>query len=270
MTEPKPVSRDNFFAHLPPLWPDEGLRQGIARHNESNRRCVVALDDDPTGTQTVHDIWVLTCWEVNDLRAALAHGEPALYILTNSRSLSLAEAQQLNREIAANLVQAAQEERRLISLVSRSDSTLRGHFPGEVDALGEALSQAQGAGFDGICLIPFFPEGGRYTIGDIHWVQEGERLIPAAQTPYASDAVFGYRSSRLPEWVEEKTGGRVKARQVHSISLETLRCEGPAGVASRLRTVRDGAVVVVNAAHDRDLEVFVAALQQVEAQGRRF
>ena len=270
MTEPQPVSRAELLAQLPPLWPDESLRQGIAHHNHANRRCVVALDDDPTGTQTVHDIWVLTRWEVSDLRLALSDGEPALYILTNSRSMPLAEAQQLNRQIATNLVQAARAEGRPISVVSRSDSTLRGHFPGEMDALGEALSQAQGAGFDGVCLIPFFPEGGRYTIGDIHWVQEGERLIPAAQTPYARDAVFGYRSSRLPEWVEEKTGGRIKARQVHSISLETTRCAGPAGVASRLRTVRDGEVVVVNAAHDRDLEVFVAALQQVEAEGRRF
>jgi uncharacterized protein YgbK (DUF1537 family) len=270
MTEPQPVSRAELFARLPPLWPDETLRRQIARYNQHHRRCVVALDDDPTGTQTVHDIWVLTRWEVSDLRLALADGEPALYILTNSRSMPLAEAQQLNREVAANLMQAARAEGRQISVVSRSDSTLRGHFPGEVDALSEALSQAQGADFDGICLIPFFPEGGRYTIGDIHWVQEGERLIPAAQTPYASDAVFGYRCSRLPEWVEEKTGGRITAGKVRTISLETLRGEGPAGVASQLRMVRNGEVVVVNAAHDRDLEVFVAAVLQVEAEGVRF
>jgi uncharacterized protein YgbK (DUF1537 family) len=264
------VAKAELLAHLPPLWPDETLRQQIARNNHEKQRCVIALDDDPTGTQTVHDIWVLTRWDVSDLRLALADGEPALYILTNSRSMPLVEAQQLNRDVAANLVQAAQAERRQIVVVSRSDSTLRGHFPGEVDALDQALARAQGAGFDGVCLIPFFPEEGRYTVGDIHWVQEGELLIPAAQTPYARDAVFGYHCSRLPEWVEEKTAGKVKAGQVHSISLETLRSGGPAQVASQLRTVQNGEVVVVNAAHDRDLEVFVAGLLQVEVEGKRF
>ena len=270
MIEPEPLAKADLFARLPPLWPDETLRQQIASNNREVQRCVIALDDDPTGTQTVHDIWVLTRWDVSDLRAALADGESALYILTNSRSMPLVEAQQLNRQVAANVAQAAQAERRQIAVVSRSDSTLRGHFPGEVDALGQALGLAQGAGFDGVCLIPFFPEGGRYTIGDIHWVQEGERLIPAAQTSYARDAVFGYHHSRLPEWVEEKTAGKVKAGQVHSISIETLRGEGPAQVASQLRTVQNGEVVVVNAAHDRDLEVFVAGLLQVEVEGKRF
>lgn len=270
MTEPKTVLKEELFRGLPPLWPDANLRQQIHAHNNQAQRCVVALDDDPTGTQTMHDIWVLTRWGVSDLHAALSDGETALYILTNSRSMPLADAQQVNREIAANLAQASHSARRQLTVVSRSDSTLRGHYPGEVDALGQALAQAQGAEFDGVCIIPFFPEGGRFTIGDTHWVQEGERLIPAAQTPYARDSVFGYQHSRLPEWVEEKTAGRVKAAQVHTISLETLRLHGPNRIAEQLRNVRHGAVVAVNAAHDRDLEVFVAGLLLVEAEGMRF
>jgi uncharacterized protein YgbK (DUF1537 family) len=270
MTEPAPLLKEDLFRALPPLWPDRTLRQQIYAHNTRAGRCVVALDDDPTGTQTVHDIWVLTRWDVSDLRAALSDGETALYILTNSRSMSLADAQQVNREIAANLAQAARSAHRQITVVSRSDSTLRGHFPGEVDALGEALAQAQKAEFDGICIIPFFAEGGRFTVEDIHWVQERERLIPAAQTPYARDAVFGYQHSRLPEWVEEKTAGGVKASQVHTISLDTLRSQGPDKVAEQLRAAHHSAVVTVNAAHDRDVEVFVAGLLQVEAEGMRF
>jgi uncharacterized protein YgbK (DUF1537 family) len=270
MIEPEPVLKEELFRGLPPLWPDATLRQQIHTHNSRAGRCIVALDDDPTGTQTVHDIWVLTRWEVSDLTAALSDGETALYILTNSRSMPLADAQQVNREIAANLVQASLKARRQITVVSRSDSTLRGHFPGEVDALEQALSQAQKAAFDGICIIPFFPEGGRFTIDNIHWVQEDERLIPAAQTPYARDSVFGYQHSRLPDWVEEKTGGRVKASQVHTITLETLRRQGPDRVAEQLRAARGGAILVVNAAHDRDLEVFVAGLLQVEGEGMRF
>ena len=270
MTEPVPVLKEELFRELPPVWPDATLRQQIHAHNARAGRCIVALDDDPTGTQTVHDIWVLTRWDVSDLSAALSDGETALYILTNSRSMPLADAQQVNREIAANLVKAALNARRQIIVVSRSDSTLRGHFPGEVDALGQSLAQAQKAEFDGICIIPFFPEGGRFTIGDVHWVQEGERLIPAAQTPYARDAVFGYQHSCLPDWVEEKTAGVVKASQVHTISLDTLRRQGPDQVAEQLRKARHSTIVTVNAAHDRDLEVFVSGLLQVEAEGMHF
>ncbi len=270
MSEPEPLLKDELFRELPPPWSDATLRQEIHAHNIRTGRCIVALDDDPTGTQTVHDIWVLTRWEVSDLTAALSDGETALYILTNSRSMPLPDAQQMNREIAANLVQASRNAQRQITVVSRSDSTLRGHFPGEVDALEQALAQAQNAGFDGVCIIPFFPEGGRFTIDNIHWVQEGERLIPAAQTPYARDAVFGYQHSRLPEWVEEKTGGRVKAGEVHTITLDTLRQGGPDRVADQLRAASGSAIVVVNAAHDRDLEVFVAGLLKVEAEGKRF
>ncbi len=270
MSEPQPVNKEELFSQLPALWPDSTLRQQILEANQRARRTVVALDDDPTGTQTVHDIWVLTEWEVEDLRQALTDGETALYILTNSRSMPLAEAQRINREIAARLVQVAREADRSIWVVSRSDSTLRGHFPGEVEALAQALSSAQGTEFDGVCLIPFFPEGGRYTIDDVHWVQEGERLIPAAQTPYARDTVFGYAHSRLPEWIEEKTGGKINASQVQTISLDTLRRHGPLQVTRQLCSMGRGSLVVVNAAHDRDLEVFVAGLHHAEADGKRF
>ena len=270
MKEPEPVLKAEYLSKLPPVWPDETLRGQIKVRNSQARRCIVALDDDPTGTQTVHDVWVLACWEVSDLRAALSDAEPVLYILTNSRSMPLDEAQRINREIAANLVKAAKAEQRLVTVVSRSDSTLRGHYPGEVDALNEALAQAQGASFAGLCLIPFFPEGGRFTVDDVHWVQEGERLIPAAQTPYARDAVFGYTHSYLPSWIEEKTGGRVKASQVSSVTLDTIRRGGPGRVASLLRQVQDGGVVVVNATSDRDLEVFAAGWLEVEEQARHF
>lgn len=270
MIEPQAVEKEALLNSLPPRWPDSSMRLQIARHVADTNRCVVALDDDPTGTQTMHDIWVLTEWSVDDLRIALSKGDPALFILTNSRSFPLAQAQALNREVATNLLTAARAENRAISVVSRSDSTLRGHYPGEVDALNDALVQGQGAGYDGVCIIPFFAEGGRFTIGDVHWVQESGLLVPAAQTQYAHDPVFGYHHSRLPLWIEEKTFGKVRASDVLSISLEMLRCGGPAEVARRLGNVRGGQVIVVNAADDRDLEVFVVGLHAAEAKGGRF
>ena len=226
----------------------------------------MVLDDDPTGTQTVHDVPVLTEWSAPALQAELARRQPVFFVLTNSRSLPLAEAQALNAEIGRNLTRAAQAAGRDFAVVSRSDSTLRGHYPGEVDALAEGLGQR----FDATLIIPFFLEGGRYTLNDIHYVAEGDALIPAAETPFARDAAFGYRSSDLRDWVEEKTGGRVRAADVRAISIEQLRSGGPRAAGKALMELADGAVCVVNAAEMRDMEVFVSGLLDAEESGKRF
>src|SRR5215468_736161 len=250
---------------LPPAWADDP-RPAISAARRERPEKVVVLDDDPTGTQTVHDIPVLTEWSVETLRAELTNDLPACYLLTNSRSLSVAEAQALNTTIGQNLQEAARHVSRRFVVVSRSDSTLRGHFPGEVEALAEALAQD----FDAWLLIPFFQEGGRYTIDNIHYVAEGEWLVPAADTEFARDTVFGYQASDLRQWVEEKTGGRVPASTVASVSLEDIRRGGPTQVTARLMALTHGCVCVVNAASQRDLEVFVQGLLEAEAHGRRF
>ncbi len=250
---------------LPPAWVDDP-RSAIRAARRERPEKVVVLDDDPTGTQTVHGIPVLTAWSVEALRTELSNDLPACFLLTNSRSLSLAEAQALNTTIGHNLQEAARDVARRFVVVSRSDSTLRGHFPGELEALAEALAQD----FDAWLLIPFFQEGGRYTIDDVHYVAEGEWLVPAADTEFARDAVFGYQSSDLRQWVAEKTGGRIPAQTVASVSLEDIRRGGPQQVMTRLMALTHGCVCVVNAAHQRDLEVFVQGLLAAEAHGRRF
>jgi uncharacterized protein YgbK (DUF1537 family) len=227
---------------------------------------VVVLDDDPTGTQTVHDVPILTHWPVDALACELEAGGSCFYLLTNSRALSSEAAEALNREIGRNLVAASRRTGRALAVVSRSDSTLRGHFPGEVQALAEALRED----YDGWLLVPFFIEGGRYTVGDVHYVDEEGVLIPAGETPFARDKAFGYRSSNLRAWVEEKTEGRVRAGDVVSISIDDLRLGGPKRVSAMLQGVTGGRVVVVNAAGYRDLQVLVAGLLAAEAQGKRF
>ncbi len=264
MNDPS-VDRDTLVAGLPPEWPGDPLPK-IRAQVAASGTTVVALDDDPTGTQTVHGIPVLTEWPVAALRAELAGDLPACYLLTNSRSLPLARAQALNAEIGRNLALAAEQSGRRCVVVSRSDSTLRGHYPGEV----EALAQALGGGFHAQLLIPFFLEGGRYTIGDVHYVAEGERLVPAGATEFARDRAFGYRASNLREWVQEKTAGRVRAAEVATIAIDDMRRGGPERVAGRLLSLAPGAVCVVNAASYRDLEVFTLGLLQAEAAGRRY
>lgn len=261
----RPVGKVDLLQGLPREWPVD-LRPEIIREVAAGRCKVVVLDDDPTGTQTVHGIPVLTEWSPGTLRPELATDLPAFYILTNSRSLPLHEAESLNRAIGRNLVSASQGLDRSFVVVSRSDSTLRGHFPGEVAALADGLGQ----GFDGLLIVPFFLEGGRYTVNDVHHVDEGGQLTPAGQTEFARDTVFGYRSSNLRDWVEEKTEGRVSANEVRSVSIRDIRDGGPPRVTELLLALSRGAHCVVNAASYRDLEVFVRGLLEAEARGKKF
>ncbi len=262
---PQRIHIKKVLAGLPDEWPDD-LRPQIKRLVRSDERKIVVLDDDPTGTQTVHGLPVLTQWSVENLQTELANELPAFYILTNSRSLPLSEAYDVNAEIGRNLIEAARAAKRRFVVVSRSDSTLRGHFPGEMDSLQEAL----GIQFDGWLLVPFFLEGGRMTIKNIHYVRQGRWLVPVEKTEFARDNAFGYTSSDFRMWVEEKTAGRFLADDVLSISLDTIRTNGPQAVTDRLMQIEDGKVVVVNAASYRDLEVFTYGLLAAEAHGKTF
>ncbi len=226
---------------------------------------IVVLDDDPTGTQTVHGTPVLTTWDVPALEAALREPGACFYILTNTRAFPSEVACRINREIGAHLARAARSTRRAFSVVSRGDSTLRGHYPAETDALTEGLGMA----WDGTLLVPAFFAGGRYTIGDVHYVADGDALVPVADTEFAKDRSFGYRSSNLRQWVEEKTAGRILARDVLSISIDDLRIRGAKHVAHHLLSLPRGGVAIVNAASPGDLAVLTWALAETRAAGRR-
>ncbi|KAM0326277.1 hypothetical protein ACHAQA_006874 [Verticillium albo-atrum] len=230
---------------------------------------LIALDDDPTGTQTCHDITVLTVWDIPTLTAEfrLTPRGGGFFILTNSRALHPAPARALITEICTNLQAAAAATATPFEIVLRGDSTLRGHFPLEPEAATAVLGDA-----DAWILCPFFLQGGRYTINDVHYVAEGGDLVPAAQTPFARDATFGYSNSNLREYVAEKTGGAVPADRVQSISLETIRRGGPDAVLAQLLSLEGRPVVVVNAAAESDVDVVVAALLRASSaeHGRRF
>ena len=250
---------------LPPPIDDPDLEGRVQASLADSGRKVVALDDDPTGVQTVHDVAVLAGWDVATLAAELGRPAPLFFILTNSRALPEDRAATLNREIAVNLLDASQERGVPFVIASRSDSTLRGHFPAETDALAGALG-----GVDGVLLCPAFFEGGRVTAGDVHFVRDGDRYVPAAETEFARDATFGYSARTLPAWVEEKTHHRITTREVGSLAVEEIRRGGPERVAERLREVRHGQPVVVNALDYPDLWTVVLGLLEVEAEGKRF
>jgi len=250
---------------LAPEWPED-LLPAIQTENRDSGASIVVLDDDPTGTQTVYDVPILTDWTIESLTCEFLAKTPLFYVLTNSRSLTEAAARNLATEIGMNLKAAARETGRSFVVISRSDSTLRGHFPAEVDALADALGQTKAIRI----LIPFFLEGGRYTIDDTHYVKEGPYLLPAHQTPFAQDAAFGYSCSNMAEWVAEKTHGQVSPDAVVTLSLEDVRTGGPSRIEDKLQTCRESGVCVANAASYRDLEVVTLGLLRAEKRGLRF
>ncbi|MCA9879782.1 MAG: hypothetical protein KC442_18440 [Thermomicrobiales bacterium] len=250
---------------LPPPLKDPGLEGRVQAAVAAANQVIVALDDDPTGVQTVHDVPVITGWDEAALAAEMARREHLFFVLTNSRSLPAAEASELSRQIAERLRRAAAEAGRGLAIVSRSDSTLRGHFPAETDALAAALG-----GVDGVLLCPAFFEGGRVTVDDTHFVVEAGRVGFAADTEFARDATFGYRARTLPAWVEEKSGERIPASRVASITLEDIRIGGADRVANVLMRVRGGQPVILNALNYADLWAAVLGILRAEAAGKRF
>ncbi|BAK33348.1 hypothetical protein MLP_03340 [Microlunatus phosphovorus NM-1] len=260
----EPVALEQLLAELPPE-----LEVGTNLEAILGGRRLVALDDDPTGTQSIADLPVLTSWTVDDCRWALRQPTAGFFVLTNTRSLAEADAAERNREIVAALDEASRLEAVPYVLLSRSDSTLRGYYPLETDVLAEELS-ARGTGTDGVVISPAYIEPGRITINSVHWSKIAAGMIPVAQSEFAKDASFGYSSSDLRDWVEEKTGGRISRDDVAAITIADIREGGPDRVQEILSGLHDGQPVVVDTTCDADLHVVVLALLRAEDAGQRF
>lgn len=235
-----------------------------------NKQKIVVLDDDPTGVQTVHDISVYTDWTVESLRKGFAEENKMFFILTNSRGMTAAETTAAHREIVKNTAQVSRETGIDCFLISRSDSTLRGHFPLETQLIREGMEGENGVKMDGEVLCPFFREGGRFTMDDTHYVRYGDELVPAAQTEFAKDKTFGYRHSDLKEYIEEKTGGEFKAETVTSITLDEIRALDFDAIEQKLLNVSGFGKVIVNAMDPYDVKVFAIALYRAFGKGRHF
>lgn len=231
---------------------------------------IVVLDDDPTGVQTVHDIPVYTDWSGETLKEAFAQDDRMFFILTNSRSFSAEETKAAHQEIARAVVEASKDSQKGFFLISRGDSTLRGHYPLETDTLMDTVEALTDIRYDGEILCPFFPEGGRYTIGNVHYVKEGAQLTPAAATEFAGDRTFGYRHSDLTEYIEEKSKGRIPAASCLTISLEELSAGDVDEIERKLLLSRNRQRIVVNAVSYTDLEVFCTALCRAARAGKHF
>ncbi|MEM6450383.1 MAG: four-carbon acid sugar kinase family protein [Cyanobacteria bacterium P01_D01_bin.105] len=223
---------------------------------------IIVLDDDPTGSQTVHSCLLLLKWDVETLMLGLQDDAPIFFVLTNTRSLTPAAAAAVTTEVCDNLKVAI--ERTGIQnylLVSRSDSTLRGHYPIETDVIANYLGP-----FDAHFLTPEFFEAGRVTLDSTHYIKSGETLTPTHETEFAKDSVFGYSTAYLPEYVAEKTKGAIPASAVERFLLADIR----QGTQSRLMQLSDNCCVAVDGEQQSDLDQLAADLNAAAAQGKKF
>lgn len=227
---------------------------------------IVVLDDDPTGSQTLHSCLLLTRWDVATLTEGLLHSSPLFFVLTNTRGMDAVRAAGITREVCENLrlaLNALQQTGVAINpvIVSRSDSTLRGHYPVETDVMNEVLGP-----FDAHFMVPAFFEGGRITRDSTHYIVLEGKPVPVHQTEFAQDSVFGYKNSYLPAYVEEKTRGKIKSGDVIRFVLSDVRGD----VMSRLMALKNNQCCVVDSVSQQDLNHFSEQLMQAAAQGKRF
>lgn len=242
----------------------------LSQAMEGFHKKLVVLDDDPTGVQTVHDVSVYTDWEEESIRKGFEEKEAMFFILTNSRSFSVEETTKVHQDIAARVAKVARELGQDFMIISRGDSTLRGHYPLETQLLADGLTKNEGVVIDGEIICPFFPEGGRYTMDNIHYVKEQDNLVPAGMTEFARDKTFGYKSSDLTEYVEEKTEGKYHKEDCITISLDELNALDVQGIKDKLMSAQNMAKIIVNAVSYADLKIFCAALVLAMKAGKHY
>ncbi|SFL90022.1 four-carbon acid sugar kinase family protein [Pelosinus propionicus] len=263
------VLKSEIFSRIPEI--DEvKVNAKIAEALQNFDKKIIVLDDDPTGIQTVHGISVYTDWSKESIEAGFKEDNTMFFILTNSRSFTEEETAKAHQEMAANILEISKKVGKDFMVISRGDSTLRGHYPLETKVLKDTLETDSTTQIDGEVLMPIFKEGGRFTIGNVHYVQEGDYLTPAGETEFAKDKTFGYASSNLGDYIEEKTKGQYKAKDVTYISLDSIRNFDIDGIAKQLAQVSNFGKVVVNAVDYVDVKVFSIALIQAMAAGKKF
>lgn len=247
------------------------IRRELNRQLQKSKRVIVVLDDDPTGIQTVYDVPVYTDWKPETIRAAVAKNR-MFFILTNTRALAADKALSINDAIGKLLAEESCRQGKSILPISRGDSTLRGHYPLEVDVLKEAVEQNSPIRFDGEIICPYFEEGGRYTVNDVHYVaNRDEELIPIAQTDYARDQTFGFIHSNLAEWVLEKAGSGRNREDMASISLDVLRNARGAELVREILEKKGGyQTILVNALERADIQVFCIGLLKALQNGKNY
>lgn len=231
---------------------------------------IIVLDDDPTGVQTVHDIPVFTDWADKDIEEVFQEERQMVFILTNSRAFSETKTTEVHQDIARRVAEESKKTNMPFILISRGDSTMRGHYPLETEVLKETLEAHSNLTYDGEIIMPFFKEGGRLTVDDVHYIKQADNYLPAGDSEFAKDRMFGFKSSNLRDYIDEKTEGQYPKEEVISISLDELRSLDIDAILNKLSQTNNFDKVVVNAVTEDDVKAFSIALLQAIEQGKNF
>ena len=234
------------------------------------KRRLLVVDDDPTGSQAVHDVSVLLDFDIGQLAEAFQDPGSCAFVLTNSRSLDPQRAARINADIATAALEYCRTAGLRLTIVSRSDSTLRGHLFAEVEALNRAHRTVMGRDYDAVLVAPGYFEAGRVTLRGVHWARVAGEFVPVGETEFARDTSFGYAASDLREFLEENSSGGVRAADVLSIATEDIRAGGPERVSTMLSGARGMQFVVVDGLEYADYEVVAVAASRLEAMGKTF
>lgn len=270
---PRPLPLAELAARVPPPWPDPDLLDRLrgelgaaASDTPAGPPLLCVLDDDPMGSQTLHSVVAYLRWDEPGLRGAARSHDRLFLVVTSGRSRTARGAAAATARAAEAVLAGAAEAGRAVEFAMRGDSTLRGHFAAESEALARVLARA-GRPPHGLLLVPFFAEGGRVTVLDVQWVVEDDTAVPVHLTAYARDASFSFRAATLPAWVVEHWGRRLGSRSILTLDLAELRRGGPDWVADRLVTAPPGAIVIANSLTYADLAVVVAGERQAARRG---
>ncbi|UXR35477.1 hypothetical protein MUA31_00655 [Staphylococcus simulans] len=217
---------------------------------------IVVLDDDPTGTQTVKDLPVYTTWSKEAIEDGFKQSNNMFYILTNSRALNEDETTNLHKEISQNIESVSKKLNIPYLIVSRGDSTLRGHFYLEPKVLNDEADQA----FDAVFYAPAFFEGNRFTYDGIHYLKEQDRFISVSNSEFANDSTFGFSAKTMADFIEEKSDSEVKSKDVYRITLKQIRDRDKEGIFNILSKLNNFDAVVIDALNDEDMDYFVSCL----------
>ena len=228
---------------------------------------IIVFDDDPTGSQTVYGCPLLLNWQEETVSTGLANASSMLFVLANTRSMAPQKVEITIREICKSIKQTLQNQKFAyedILFVSRGDSTLRGHGVLEPEILSQELGP-----FDATFHVPSFFEGARTTIDGKHLLNG----LPVHLSNFAADKIFGYSTSYLPDWLEEKSKGQISSANVLRLSIEQLESaidtdDGMEELCSFLKVLSQNVSVVVDATELSHLSIFAKAVIKLRKEKR--
>ena len=226
---------------------------------------IIVIDDDPTGSQTVNDCLLLLRWDYKTLLEGFKSKSKLFFILANTRALSEEDVQKRLKEICNSInyiIKNEGYENEEIIFVSRGDSTLRGHNFLEPNLINTLLGP-----FDATFHIPAFLEGNRITMFGKHFVEN----IPAHQTVYAKDKIFGYETNNIGELLCMKSHSKLNLCEIKNLifsDIEKLDLKNSNKVFQFLSNLNNNNQVIVVIKNYYHLEKFCSAILKLIPEKR--